>query len=198
MPVWPILLLGCSFLLVVVCFTILLLTAIPAFQELAKAGRSVSKLAETLSRELPPTLEAIRLTSLEITELGEELNQSAKSAGEAVKQVNESLQTVRRSADNASTVTRSALTAIKTLGTTGLQSLRNPGRAKREKTKDKAKAPAKPPNALPPKSSPSTPSAADFNDRDQSDDLMAQDFRPQNITPPAPPESWIDEDYQVW
>ncbi|MFN5856662.1 MAG: DUF948 domain-containing protein [Pseudanabaenaceae cyanobacterium] len=197
MAVWPILLLGCSFLLVVVCFTVLLLTAIPAFQELAKAGRSVSKLAETLSRELPPTLEAIRLTSLEITELGEELNQSAKSAGEAVKQVNESLQTVRRSADNASTVTRSALTAITTLGKNGLQTLRNPGRAKRDKTKDKAKSSPKSPNALPPqsssRSSQSTPSAADFSDRDQSDEMM-----PPNITPPAPPESWIDEDYQVW
>jgi uncharacterized protein YoxC len=197
MAVWPFLLLGCSFLLVVVCFTVLLLTAIPAFQELAKAGRSVSKLAETLSRELPPTLEAIRLTSLEITELGEELNQSAKSAGEAVKQVNESLQTVRRSADNASTVTRSALTAITTLGKNGLQTLRNPGRAKRDKTKDKAKSSPKSPNALPPqsssRSSQSTPSAADFSDRDQSDEMM-----PPNITPPAPPESWIDEDYQVW
>ncbi len=197
MAVWPILLLGCSFLLVVVCFTVLLLTAIPAFQELAKAGRSVSKLAETLSRELPPTLEAIRLTSLEITELGEELNQSAKSAGEAVKQVNESLQTVRRSADNASTVTRSALTAITTLGKNGLQTLRNPGRSKRDKTKDKAKSSPKSPNVLPPqsssRSSQSTPSAADFSDRDQPDEMM-----PQNITPPAPPESWIDEDYQVW
>ena len=196
MPVWPILLLGCSFLLVVVCFTVLLLTAIPAFQELAKAGRSVSKLAETLSRELPPTLEAIRLTSLEITELGEELNQSAKSAGEAVKQVNESLQTVRRSADNASSVTRSALTAITTLGKNGFQTLRNPGRGKRDKAKDQAKSNPKPPNALPPqsspKSAPSTP-AANFSDREPDDDFM-----PQNITPPAPPESWIDEDYQVW
>lgn len=114
------LLLSFSFLLVVVCLTAVLLTAIPAFQELARAGRSVTRLAETLSRELPPTLEAIRLTGLEISELSDELNQGAKSASEAVQQVNEGIKSVRRTTASAAIATKSALAGIKA----GWQSLR--------------------------------------------------------------------------
>ncbi len=109
----PLFWLGLSILLVAVSLTALLVTAIPAFQELAKAGRSVQKLADTLSRELPPTLEAIRLTGLEISELSDELNQGAKNAGEAVKQVNDSIKGVKKQAISVSVTTRSALAGLK-------------------------------------------------------------------------------------
>lgn len=120
-------LLGLSFLLVVVCLTILLLTAIPAFQELAKAANSIIRLADTLTRELPATLEAVRMTGLELSELSDELNQGAKSAGEAVKQVNDGIKGVRQSASNASIATKSAFAGIKA----GLKSLGRPRRQKR-------------------------------------------------------------------
>lgn len=120
-------LLGLSFLLVVVCLTILLLTAIPAFQELAKAANSVVRLADTLTRELPATLEAIRMTGLELSELSDELNQGAKSAGEAVKQVNEGIKGVKQSASSATIATKSAFAGIKA----GLKSLGRPRRQRR-------------------------------------------------------------------
>jgi uncharacterized phage infection (PIP) family protein YhgE len=120
-------LLGLSFLLVVVCLTILLLTAIPTFQELAKAANSIIRLADTLTRELPATLEAIRMTGLELSELSDELNQGAKSAGEAVKQVNDGIKGVRQGASNASIATKSAFAGIKA----GLKSLGRPRRKKR-------------------------------------------------------------------
>ncbi|MCL1493592.1 MAG: DUF948 domain-containing protein [Pseudanabaena sp. Salubria-1] len=120
-------LLGLSFLLVVVCLTILLLTAIPAFQELAKAANSIIRLADTLTRELPATLEAIRMTGLELSELSDELNQGAKSAGEAVKQVNDGIKGVRQGASNASIATKSAFAGLKA----GLKSLGRPRRQKR-------------------------------------------------------------------
>lgn len=109
----PLFWLGLSILLVAVSLTALLVTAIPAFQELAKAGRSVQKLADTLSRELPPTLEAIRLTGLEISELSDELNQTAKNAGETVKQVNESIKGAKKQAESVSVTTRSAIAGLK-------------------------------------------------------------------------------------
>ncbi len=118
----PIFWLALSFLLVAVCFTVLLVTAVPAFQALGRAAYSVQKLAETLTRELPPTLEAIRLTGLEISELSEELNQGAKSASDAVKQVSDGLRGAGRQARNASIVTRSALAGLKA----GWQTLRQP------------------------------------------------------------------------
>jgi uncharacterized phage infection (PIP) family protein YhgE len=120
-------LLGLSFLLVVVCLTILLLTAIPAFQELAKAANSIIRLADTLTRELPATLEAIRMTGLELSELSDELNQGAKSAGEAVKQVNDGIKGVRQGASNATIATKSAFAGFKA----GLKSLGRPRRQKR-------------------------------------------------------------------
>lgn len=120
-------LLGLSFLLVVVCLTILLITAIPTFQELGRAASSIVRLAETLTRELPATLEAIRMTGLELSELSDELNQGAKSAGEAVKQVNDGIKGVRQSASSASIATKSAFAGIKA----GLKSLGRPRRQKR-------------------------------------------------------------------
>lgn len=120
-------LLGLSFLLVVVCLTILLLTAVPAFQELAKAANSIIRLADTLTRELPATLEAIRMTGLELSELSDELNQGAKNAGEAVKQVNDGIKGVKKGASSASIATKSAFAGIKA----GLKSLGRPRRKKR-------------------------------------------------------------------
>ncbi|MGL5511491.1 MAG: DUF948 domain-containing protein, partial [Microcoleaceae cyanobacterium] len=62
----PIFWLGISLLLVAVSLTAVLVTALPAVMALANAARSMEKLTDTLTRELPPTLEAIRLTGLEI------------------------------------------------------------------------------------------------------------------------------------
>lgn len=120
-------LLGLSFLLVAVCLTIFLITAIPTFQELAKAANSIIRLADTLTRELPATLEAIRMTGLELSELSDELNQGAKNAGEAVKQVNDGIKGVRESASNASIATKSAFAGFKA----GLKSLGRPRRSRR-------------------------------------------------------------------
>ena len=48
---------------------------IPTLQEVARAARSAEKLFDTLNREFPPTLEAIRLTGQEVGELTDDLNQ---------------------------------------------------------------------------------------------------------------------------
>jgi len=165
-------LLGLSFLLVVVCLTILLLTAIPAFQELAKAATSIIRLTDTLTRELPATLESIRLTGLEISELSDELNQGAKNAGEAVKQVNDGLKGVRDSASSASNATKSAFAGLKA----GLKSL---GRPRRRRRSDLELPEAKvfPKNI-----------SAEFSDNDQSDITNNSNnqeplINPDNINP---------------
>ncbi|MDX2257112.1 MAG: DUF948 domain-containing protein [Pseudanabaenaceae cyanobacterium bins.39] len=120
-------LLGLSFLLVVICLTVLLVTAIPTFQALGKAANSIVRLADTLTRELPATLDAIRMTGLELSELSDELNQGAKNAGEAVKQVNDGIKGVRQTASSASIATKSAFAGIKA----GLKSLGRPRRSPR-------------------------------------------------------------------
>lgn len=100
-------------MLVAVSLTAVLVTLIPAVQALARAARSVEKLADTLSREFPPTLEAIRLTGLEISELTDDVSDGVQSAGEVVKQVDRSIGSAKKQAQNVQATTRSVVTGIK-------------------------------------------------------------------------------------
>ncbi len=109
----PLFWLGLSLLLVATSLTAVLVAAIPALQELARAARSAEKLFDTLSRELPPTLEAIRVTGLEITDLTDDVSQGVKSASQVVKQVDQSLDNARIQAQNLQVGTRSIFIGAK-------------------------------------------------------------------------------------
>jgi uncharacterized protein YoxC len=109
----PIFWLGLSILLVAVSLTAVLVVAIPALQELARAARSAEKLFDTLSRELPPTLESIRLTGLEISDLTDDMSEGVKSAGQVVKQVDQSFDGARKQVQKAQTTTRSVFSGVK-------------------------------------------------------------------------------------
>ncbi len=110
----PLFWLGLSILLVAVSLTAVLVTAIPALQELARAARSAEKLFDTLSRELPPTLDAIRMTGLEITDLSDDVSEGVKSATQIAKQVDRSIDGARKQAQNVNINTRSILVGMKT------------------------------------------------------------------------------------
>ena len=92
----PIFWLGCSFLLVAISLTAVLVTLIPVVQELSRAARSAEKLFDTLNSEFPSTLEAIRMTNSELTELSEEMKQGVKSASGTVQQIDRSLTQTRK------------------------------------------------------------------------------------------------------
>ncbi|HIK33370.1 MAG TPA: DUF948 domain-containing protein [Oscillatoriales cyanobacterium M59_W2019_021] len=109
----PIFWLGLSVGLVALSLVMVLAALIPAVRELQRAARSVEKLADTLSRELPPTLEAIRLTGLEITELTEEMGDGVRNAGEVVQQVNQGMTRVKQQTQAVRTNTRSVLAGVK-------------------------------------------------------------------------------------
>ncbi len=110
----PLFWLGMSILLVATSLTAVLVVAIPALQELARAARSAEKLFDTLSRDLPPTLNAIRNTGLELTDLTEDVSEGVKSASQVVKQVDKSLDDARRQAQNLQSGTRSLFVGVKT------------------------------------------------------------------------------------
>lgn len=95
----PIFWLGLSTFLVAVSLLAMLIAALPALQELARAAHSAEKLFDTLRRDFPPTLEAIRLTGLEISELTDEINQGVKSASDLVKQVDRSFSSATKQAN---------------------------------------------------------------------------------------------------
>lgn len=109
----PLFWLGLSLLLVAVSLTAVLIAAVPALQELARAARSIEKLADTLRRELPPTLEAIRLTGLEISDLTDDINEGVTSASQVVKQVDQSLSGAKNQAKKVQVNTRSVVAGVK-------------------------------------------------------------------------------------
>lgn len=109
----PIFWLGCSILLVAVCLAAALVMAIPALTELARAARSVEKLADTLNRELPPTLEAIRLTGLELTDLSDDLIDGVQSATKVARQVDQGFSGARQQVKEAQVTARSLLVGVK-------------------------------------------------------------------------------------
>ncbi len=109
----PVLFLGCSILLVAVSLTALVVAAFPAIQDLSRAARSAEKLFDKLDRELPPTLEAIRLAGLELSDLGDEMSQGVQSAATVVQQANLSLTQVQKQAGNVRTNTRSVWVGVK-------------------------------------------------------------------------------------
>ncbi|WP_224412275.1 DUF948 domain-containing protein [Oscillatoria salina] len=109
----PLFWLGLSILLVAVSLTAVLIAALPALQELGRAARSAEKLFDTLRREFPPTLEAIRLTGLEISELTDDINQGVRNASGVVKQVDDSLSVAKKQASNVQVGTKSVMAGMK-------------------------------------------------------------------------------------
>lgn len=109
----PLFWLGFSILLVAISLAAVLVAALPALQEIARAARSVEKLADTLSRELPPTLQAIRLTGLEISDLTDDVSEGVKSANQTVKQVEQSVISAKTQAKKVQITTRSVFSGVK-------------------------------------------------------------------------------------
>jgi hypothetical protein len=94
----PLFWLGLSLALVSVSLTAVLIAALPALQELGRAARSAEKLFDSLNREFPPTLEAIRLTGLEISELTDDLNQGLQGAADIIDNVDQTLNLTKQAA----------------------------------------------------------------------------------------------------
>jgi hypothetical protein len=109
----PLVLLGCSILLVAVSLTALVVAAFPAIQDVSRAARSAEKLFDRLDRELPPTLEAIRLAGLELGDLSGEMAQGVQSATAVAQQVDLSLAVVKKQAGTVQTNTRSVWVGVK-------------------------------------------------------------------------------------
>ena len=118
-----------SFLFVTASLTIVLIVAIPTLKELGRAARSAEKLFETLRREFPPTLEAIRLTGMEITDLTDDLSEGVQSAGQVAKQVDQSLSGARKQAKKVQLGTRSLFAGVKTAWKTFTRSPSSPRRS---------------------------------------------------------------------
>ncbi len=134
-----------SLLFVTVSLTIALVVAVPALKELARAARSADKLFETLRREFPPTLQAIRTMGIEVSDLTGDVSEGVQSAGNVVKQVDQSLTTVRKQAQKVNVGTRSLMVGVKAAWRTFTQ----PTKVAPAKTMPVRRAPERLPPSLP-------------------------------------------------
>lgn len=137
MVIDPLFWLGLSFLLVSVSLTAVLVALVPAVRELSRAARSVEKLCDTISRELPPTLESIRLTSLEITELTDDVTGGVQNATRVAQQIDQSVGSIRQQAQQVQVGTRSFAVGVRAAWRT---LMRQPGRDRRRLAASKAPA----------------------------------------------------------
>jgi uncharacterized protein YoxC len=136
----PLFWLALSLLLVAVSLTAVLVALLPAVRELSRAARSAEKLFDTLNRDLPPTLDAIRQTGLELTNLTDDVSAGVQSAGRMVKQVDQSLLGVQQQAKKAQRMTRSLAVGFRAAWQTLLKPAPPPARPTRSRR-------AVPPNA---------------------------------------------------
>jgi len=106
----PVFWLGVSILFVAVSIAAVLVAAMPAFRELARAARSAEKLFDTLNREFPPTLKSIRDTGAEISSLTDDMSEGVQGAGRVVQQVDQSISGVKQ---KTQVTTRSVVSGVK-------------------------------------------------------------------------------------
>jgi uncharacterized protein YoxC len=109
----PAIFLGLSSILVAISLTALVVAAIPALWQLVNTSRSAEKLLDTLNRELPPTLEALRITGLDVGDLSEEVTQGIQAVSGVVKQVERSAIAIEQQAQTATNNTRSLWIGVK-------------------------------------------------------------------------------------
>lgn len=128
--------LGISILLVAISLMALLVVAILTLQELTRAARSAEKLLDNLNRELPATLQDLRLTGKDLSVLSEEVSGGVQSAHSVVKQVDQGLSEARAQAQKAQITTRSLFAGM----TAALQVLSAPP------TRRRRRRPPTPPN----------------------------------------------------
>ena len=81
----------------------------------------LKKLFDTLNRELPNTLEAIRMTNVELTQLSEEVKGGVKSASGAVKNIDQTIVTAQKQAQNVQVKSHSVWAGLKA----GIRTWRN-------------------------------------------------------------------------
>ncbi|MGI0494729.1 hypothetical protein ACN4EG_23330, partial [Alkalinema pantanalense CENA528] len=137
----PIFWLGVSILLVAVSIAVVLAVAVPAIQELGRAARSAEKLFDTLNRELPPTLEAIRLTGLEISDLTDDMSEGVQNASQVVKQVDDGISGLKEQAQKAQVTTISVFAGVKAAWQTLTDTETRPNAARKTGAAKKTNAP---------------------------------------------------------
>lgn len=162
-----------SLVLLAICLLVVMTVVALVLRELGRAARSAEQLLDTLNRELPTTLEALRLTGIEITELTDDVNDGIEHASNIMRQVDDSLRTARRQAHQVNIGTRSFAVGVKAAWRMLLRPSRSPQSSSQQKSQRRPAAAKKRPKAA--KSSSRSSKSSKYK------------YRPSAL--PTPPES---------
>ncbi len=160
----------------------LLTVAILVLQELARAARSAEKLLDTLNRELPTTLQDLRLTGKELSDLSGEVSGSVQSARNVAQQVDQGLLEAKAQAQRAQVTTRSLMAGA----TAAFRVLTGPNRRRRRPpTPPIPPRPARPPSQ--PTAQPSSRPFSQSSSRPSAQSTLQKTVQP-TISPIQPTE----------
>ncbi|MBE9221194.1 DUF948 domain-containing protein [Cyanobacterium stanieri LEGE 03274] len=109
----PIIWLGLSFALVALSLTAVLIALIPVAQQLTNTARSAEKLLDTLNKEFPDTIESLKATNHEITQLTGEVKQGVKSVSSVSKQIDNNLNEAKKQINNVQVKSKSIWAGLK-------------------------------------------------------------------------------------
>ncbi|MGB3493706.1 MAG: hypothetical protein WBA57_13335 [Elainellaceae cyanobacterium] len=110
----PLLWLGISTALLAVSTTAVVVVAIPVILKLSKTAQSADRLLETLNQELPATLDALRSTGQELSDLTGDLGDSVESAKSIVQRVDQSMSYAGQQLQQAQITSKSAIAGFRT------------------------------------------------------------------------------------
>jgi uncharacterized protein YoxC len=108
--------------MVAVSLVFFLVSLVPTIQELNRMAQGADRLIETLNRELPETLGALRSTTQELNQLTEDLGDGVESAKQIVKQVDRTLESTEKQLTQARVTSQSAIAGVKAAWNTFFQS----------------------------------------------------------------------------
>lgn len=109
----PLFWLEISLCLFAISLIAVLIATIPTLQQLNNTARSAEKLLDTLNKEIPPTLEAVRLTGIELNQLTEDLDQGIESATGIVQQVDRTITKTKEQVQQAQSNTQRIFVGFK-------------------------------------------------------------------------------------
>ncbi|MEM6252473.1 MAG: DUF948 domain-containing protein [Cyanobacteria bacterium P01_D01_bin.156] len=136
----PVFWLGLSILLLALGLIALVCVSVPALIGLSRAARSAEKLFDTLDRELPRTLEAMRHTGADLSGLADDMTDGISSARNIVKHVDHGISDVRQQAVQAQRTTRSVAMGFRA----AWRVLTKPAKPSKKSSRSKRRPPIKP------------------------------------------------------
>lgn len=171
----PTLWLSISATLLATSLTVIVVVTIPVVITLSRTAQNAEKLLDTLNRELPATLSALRSTGEELSELTEDLGDSVESAKQVVQRVDQGMSRAGQQWQQVRVTSKGAIAGLRVAWATFFQT---------RQTQDRQTS-----LNVAPKRNNRSEAIAPSQASDQGSPSSHQHLSPQNLPPSTAPDS---------